>query len=181
MAWNVCRGVVLSLGHSALSHGCKSVLSPKVHPDDGETPPFCLNWLEGLSSYSPRSRTSWLESPLPRRASWASWRGVVLTLKKDDFTKAFQRRLGRFEKCFLSGSGYIKKCWEKYFFVRFTVFAKFGLCDLFWISPRNPCHMFKLSICILDFNHVSRTVSTSRIRDCRPPHIPTSGVWRASG
>jgi hypothetical protein len=37
----------------------------------------------------------------------------------------------------------------------------------------NKCHVFKPSICILDFNHVSRTASTSRIRDCRPPHIPT--------
>jgi hypothetical protein len=34
---------------------------------------------------------------------------VVLTLKKDDFTKAFQRRLGRFEKCFHTGSDYTEK------------------------------------------------------------------------
>jgi hypothetical protein len=35
--------------------------------------------------------------------------GVVLTLKKDGITKAFQRRLERFEKCFCIGIDHLEK------------------------------------------------------------------------
>jgi hypothetical protein len=42
----------------------------------------------------------------------------------------------RFEKCICIGSNYAIKSYKIYFFVNPTVLVQFGLCDLFWISPR---------------------------------------------
>jgi hypothetical protein len=37
------------------------------------------------------------------------WEGVIRTLNKDDFAKAFERWLEHCEKCIRIGSGYVEK------------------------------------------------------------------------
>jgi hypothetical protein len=66
----------------------------------------------------------------------SAWEGVTSCLNKDDFTKAFERSQERFEKCLLIVREYVEKSYKIRFFVKLTVFVLFGLCDVFWISPR---------------------------------------------
>jgi hypothetical protein len=66
---------------------------------------------------------------------------VVLTLKKDDITKAFQRRLEGFGKCVRIGSDYAGKL-ENIFFCEVYCFLR-KILKLFFTPEWRP-HFLKL-------------------------------------